>query len=145
MLFGRRKRLDAHGGSPQYLAGEAPATRPPGSASELIMLAAHGPAVVTEGFHDNAVQPFALHYSFKEQPDLGGALNYSYDLYGLPLDNTCGPWMVATHPTRPLGSAPLAFFHVAPITSIGGLIPGQVISQPLLSPDNPGAGYGIYS
>jgi hypothetical protein len=143
MFWGKRKKVD-HGGNPQYLPGEEPAPWPPGSYNDKLRFQRHI-ATVTSGFHDDDVQPFHLAYAFKSQPDVGGALNYAYDLYGLPLNNVCGPWMVAENPTRPLGAAPVAFFHMAPVTSIGGLIPGQVISQPLLGPDNPGSGYDIYS
>ena len=102
-------------------------------------------AVVTSGFNDDMEQGWSLHYGLRVQPDIGGALNFAYENYGLPLDNVCGAWMVARNPTMPIGSRPLAFFQNAPITGIGGLIPGQIIAQPLLDPDSPGSGYDIYS
>jgi hypothetical protein len=102
------------------------------------------PEIITSGFYDNETQSFALHYGYREQPDLGGALNYAFENYGLPLNDVCGPWMVARWPISPIGSRPLAFYQTSPETSIGGLIPGQVISQPLLDPSNMGSGYDIY-
>lgn len=145
MFFKRNKKVD-HGTGPQYLPGEAPAQLNPGLLNENISYVSHGrPEVVTAGFHDADIQDFHLSYGYRRQPDMGGALDYAYQLYGLPLINHCGPFMVARHPWQPLGSQPVAFFHTAVETSIGGLIPGQVISQPLLDPNNPGSGYDIYS
>ena len=121
--------------SPQWYPGENINTRNP--TQNLIVV----PETITDGINEDPNQQARLHYTFKPQPDIGGALNYSYDLYQLPLNNVCGPWMVAQHPTKPLGSNPTAFFQEAPVTSIGGLIPGQVVHQPLLDPNSPGSGF----
>lgn len=103
------------------------------------------PFTVTSGFWEDELHTFHLSYGYRQQPDMGGALDYAYENYGLPLNDVCGPFMVARHPTMPIGARPLAYYQTAPDTSIGGLIPGQVISQPLLDPRNPAAGYDIYS
>jgi hypothetical protein len=144
-LFNRTKKIANHPGNPNYFKGVEPGhtPRPPGSRSNMNYARKEG--TLSHGFEEDDVSHFTLHYGLRQQPDQGGALNYAYELYGLPLDNVCGSWMVARHPTRPLGSQPLAFFQLAPVTSIGGLVPGQFISQPLLNPDDPGSGFDIYS
>jgi hypothetical protein len=146
-LFGgnRLNKLNNHPGNPQYFASVAPATYPGSNVAMSHKRPKRSPATVTTGFDDTQYQAWALHYGFRTQPDVGGALNYAYELYGIPIDNVCGPWMVARHPTMPIGSRPMAFFQNAPLTSIGGLIPGQVIAQPLLDPNGPGSGYDVYS
>lgn len=144
MFWGRQKQI-SHGSGPQYLPGEAPAQLNPGALNENIQFQPQGPETLTSGFIDSDIQNFHLSYGYRTQPDRGGALNYAYELYGLPLSDVCGPWTVARHPYKPIGSQPVAFFQTAVQTSIGGNIPGQVISQPLLDPNNPGAGYDIYS
>ena len=99
------------------------------------------PEEITSGIDESEPTAYNLHYTQRPQPDRGGALNFSYDLYGLPLNDVCGPWMVARSPTRPFGSFPTAFFQEAAVTNIGGLIPGQLQHQPLLDPNAPGSGY----
>lgn len=150
-LFGgsKLKRINNHPGNPQYTAGIAPGETPGNSAGShndsIRVHSKRSAATITTGFDDDPNQMWAVHMGFRVQPDKGGALNYAYENYAVPIDNVCGPWMVARHPTMPIGSRPLAFFQTAPLTSIGGLIPGQMISQPLLDPDGPGSGYDIYS
>jgi len=142
-LFSRSRSINQFGPNPQYYQNnEKP--NPPGSHNGNTRYKVH-PASVTSGFDESQNQQWQLHYILRAQPDIGGALDFAYANYGLPLQNVCGPWMVARHPTRPLGSQPLAFFQTAPVTSIGGLIPGQIIAQPLLDPDGPGSGFDIYS
>lgn len=122
------------GPNPQLYPGENVMNKPPPVMVKV-------PGVLTDGFNDSEEQQAHLHYTERAQPDLGGALNFSYDLYQLPLVEPAGPWMVARHPTKPLGSFPTAFFQEAVVTSIGGLIPGQFIHQPLLDPNAPGSGF----
>jgi hypothetical protein len=138
------KRRDPNAGNPNYNPGEAPGRINPGQYNDNIRVQAKHAAVVTTGFDDSDYQAFKLHYSFREQPDRGGALNYAYDTYGLPLNNVAGPFMVARHPWRVFGSQPLQYFPISVPTGIG-TIPGQVISQPLLDPQGYGAGFDIYS
>lgn len=152
MIFARAKQINLHPGNPQYFAGEAP-----GGLSGIIQGPGHPPSATNQEinykkFHSTLNSGFAstatdsaMRYGYRKQPDVGGALDFAFLNYQLPLDNQCGWWMVARHPTRPIGSVPLAFFQMAPVTSIGGLIPGQVISQPLLDPNGYGSGYDIYS
>lgn len=152
MFFGRNRSAPVGlGQSPQYLPGEAPARKFPGADNNAPAWDGYNlapvriPETVTSGFDEHEPVDFQLHYTRKPQPDRGGALNYSYDLYGLPLGDVCGPWMVANAPYQPIGSRPLAYYQTAPLTSIGGLIPGQLISQPLLDPNGVESGYDIYS
>ena len=148
-LFSGTKVID-HGGNPQYLSKDAGVSRMsrngnyPGSHNPNFKIRT-AKTSLNEGLHEGETAKFELHYQHREQPDLGGALDYAYCNYGLPLDNVAGPWMVARRPFRPYGSPPLAFFAVQVPTSVGGLIPGQIISQPLLDPRGPGYGYDIYS
>lgn len=166
-VFGKAKRAPAstnqpqvrHSSSPQYMPGIEPA----GSARQDGFRAPYarsggepqdkGPnyvtpnhaAIVTPGFEDCGAPSATLNYSLKSQPDVGGALNYSYDNYELPLQQPAGAFMVARAPFRPLGATPLQMWPVSVPTSVGGLIPGQVISQPLLNPQGPDSGYDIYN
>lgn len=148
----------SHASSPQYNAGvtpggtaareglKAPYVRPgsPGDGSPNYVPVDH-PAVVTEGFDDSGAHLSAqLNYGLRAQPDVGGALNYAYENYGLPLVQPAGPFMVARQPFRPFGSLPLQAWPVAVPTG-AGLIPGQLISQPLLNPQGPDSGYDIYN
>ncbi len=130
--------------NPQYNRGVAPAKPNPGSYNPDIVAQLQHPAVVTSGFHDNEIQNFHLSYGLRQQPDLGGALNYAYENYGLPLEDILGAFMGARHPFRIFGSQPLTYFNQSVPTGIG-TIPGQFIGQPLLNPQGPGAGYDIYS
>lgn len=165
--FGRAKRTGSdnvrpqftHPSSPQYLPGvepagsarqegfEAPYIRPgygPVDGNPHYVIPSH-PAVVTPGFDDCGCENMAqLNYGLRQQPDVGGALNYAYENYGLPLVQPAGPFMVAQAPFRPFGSAPLQAWQVSMPTGIG-LIPGQVISQPLLNPQGPDSGFDIYN
>ena len=143
MLF-KRNKVVMHGGNPQYLPGTG-AANDVAVASNIKMKVASNPAVTTTGFDESDLDTYSLSYGNRSQPDVGGALNYAYENYGLPLNNVCGPYMVATHPTKPIGSQPVQYFQVAPVTSLGGLVPGQVISQPLLNPNDPYSGIDIYS
>lgn len=101
------------------------------------------PAVVTPGFNDCEAD-YTISYGLRSQPDRGGALNYAYESYELPLQQPAGAFMVAMNPTRPLGATPLQIWPSAVPTG-AGLFPGQVISQPLLNPQGPDTGYDIYS
>lgn len=98
-------------------------------------------AIVTSGFDDNEAHTVHLHYTERLQPDLGGARNFSYDLYALPLQNVGGQFMIARDGFRTM-TAPTAFFQQAPITSLGGTVTGSFAFQPLLDPSNP-AGFDI--
>jgi hypothetical protein len=149
----------AHGSSPQYMPGQEPAgsarqdgfkapyAKAAGTPSEgnPIYVPSNHPAVVTDGFDDCGCAPSAqINYGYRTQPDVGGALNYAYENYELPLVQPGGAFMVAKTPFRPLGAAPLQVWPVSVPTGIG-LIPGQVISQPLLNPQGPDTGYDIYN
>lgn len=166
-LFAKAKRAPssdpsrpqhAADGSPQYNYGvepagsamadgfRAPYARPGYNDGPANYVEPNHPAVVTAGFDDCGCDNSAqLNYGFRAQPDRGGALNYAYENYGLPLVNVAGPFMVARAPFQPIGSPSLQAWQTAPVTSIGGLIPGQVISQPLLNPQGPDSGYDIYN
>jgi hypothetical protein len=142
----------AHLGNPQYEVGVEPAGSAkqsgfqPGSYNGRMQYKrpTH-PAVVTPGFDDCGCDASAqLNYGLRQQPDRGGALNYAYENYGLPLQQPAGAYMVAFRPFRPLGSTPLQPWPISVPTGIG-LIPGQVISQPLLNPQGPDTGFDIYS
>lgn len=148
-----------HPSSPQYMPGvepagsarqdgfKAPSMPRDGTTGEQSpnYVKPNHPAVVTAGFDDCGCQPSAqLNYGYRQQPDVGGALNYAYENYDLPLVQPAGPFMVARAPFRPMGSAPLQAWPVSVPTGIG-LIPGQVISQPLLNPQGPDSGYDIYN
>lgn len=95
-------------------------------------------AVVTTGFDDDPAHTVHLHFSERVQPDLGGALNFSYDLYALPLYNVGGPYMIAKSGFRTV-TPPTAFFQQAPTTGMGGTFVGTFAYQPLLDPSNPAA------
>jgi hypothetical protein len=95
-------------------------------------------AVVTSGFDDNELHSVHLHYTERQQPDLGGALNYSYDLIALPLTDIVGPFVAnplinSFRTTTP----PTGYFQQAPLTGMGGTFTGQFVFQPLLDPNNP--------
>src|SRR5271165_3390016 len=155
MFFGRKRQmLPGAGQNPQYYEVH-PSDRPaadnfvPQGQSRMGQEGEQHPSlripeVVTSGFYEDEDHQFHLSYGLRPQPDIGGALNYAYENYGLPLNNVAGPWMVARWPLPPIGSRPLGFYQTAPITSIGGLVPGQIISQPLLNPYDMGSGYDIY-
>jgi hypothetical protein len=98
-------------------------------------------AVVTYGFDDNELHSVHLHYTERAQPDLGGALNYSYDLYALPLQDVVGPFVAAGTYFRTVQQVP-AFFQQAPETGMGGTFTGSFAFQPLLDPNNP-SGFDI--
>lgn len=149
----------AHPASPQYNYGvepagsakqdgfrapyQTPANRNEGSPNYV---RPNHPAVVTSGFEDCGDQPFhGLNYGFRDQPDRGGGLNYAYENYGLPLVQPAGAFMVARQPTRPFGAIPMQAWPAAVPTSLGGLVPGQMISQPLLNPQGPDSGFDIYN
>jgi hypothetical protein len=146
-LFAGLRTAPNDGVRPQYLPGVAPA----GSMTQAGMhnpnLQRHhhtrGPAVVTSGFDDSMEQQFHLSYGLRAQPDVGGALNFAFENYGIPLVQPGGAFMVARHPIPPIGNKPLAFYPQAVPTGLG-LVPGQMISQPLLNPQGPNAGIDIY-
>lgn len=155
---GTRPQFD-HGSNPNYNYGVEPAGSarqdgfrgpPPlsqnGTAERTPnYVKPNHPAVVTAGFDDCGLHPDAtLNYGFRPQPDVGGALNYAYENYDLPLVQPAGPFMVARAPFRPMGSAPLQAWPVSVPTG-AGLFPGQMISQPLLNPQGPDSGYDIYN
>jgi hypothetical protein len=99
-------------------------------------------AVVTSGFDDNELHTVQLHYTERQQPDLGGALNFSYDLYAIPITDILGPFVGAAGGFRTV--APVtAYFQQAPITGMGGTFVGTFAFQPLLDPNNPGNGFDI--
>jgi hypothetical protein len=142
-LFRNRRPAPSGGAGhkPQYMSYG----RPPRAPQLRAINESSHPAVVTPGFRDAPPRGgFLLNYIKKTQPDVGGALNYAYDNYGLPLQDVAGAFMVARTPYRPIGGVPLQFFAQSVPTGIG-TIPGQLISQPLLNPQGPGAGYDIYS
>jgi hypothetical protein len=144
LFKGTQTRPNPGGSGPQFEPGVRPPVLKPGQFNTKINVKSTHPAVVTTGFDDTGASKFALSYGFRQQPDRGGALNYAYQNYGLPLYNVAGAFMVARHPSKPFGSMPLTYFPVSVPTGIG-TIPGQVISQPLLDPQGPGAGFDIYS
>lgn len=96
----------------------------------------HHYAVVTSGFDDNELHTVHLHYTERAQPDLGGALNFSYDLYALPLQDILGPFMGAREQFRTVTPV-TAYFQQAPLTGMGGTFVGTFVFQPLLDPNNP--------
>lgn len=93
-------------------------------------------AIVTYGFDENEGHTVHLHYTERLQPDVAGALAFSYDLYALPLYNVAGPFMTYRHQFRTVTPAP-NYFQQAPITGMGGLYAGTFAFQPLLDPNNP--------
>ena len=98
--------------------------------------------MVTSGFDDNELHTVQLHYTEHVQPDLGGALNFSYDLYAIPLTDIVGPYVAAAGGFRTV--APVtAYFQQAPITGMGGTFVGTFAFQPLLDPNNPGNGFDV--
>jgi hypothetical protein len=165
-IFGRAKKVPTtgdgmaqrdHASNPNYLEGVEPAGsarssmrdgywRPQSGVQDrpANYVPANHPAVVTNGFDDCGVPNADIHYSFKTQPDVGGALNYAYDNYALPLRQPGGAFMVARSPFRPFGSIPMQAWQIAVPTGIG-LIPGQIYSQPLINPQGPDTGIDIYS
>lgn len=153
-IFAKAKKAPS-GQGPQFEPGVAPAGESPKWApfanpvdpvGPTQYVIPNHPAVVTPGFDDcGAHQSAQINYGLRAQPDLGGALNYAYENYGLPLVQPAGAWVVARTPFQPMGSKPLTVYPQATETSIGGLIPGQIISQPLLNPQGPDSGYDIYS
>lgn len=149
MFFRNHNMMTAMGGNPQYYSS-VPTSRPALNAQMLPvsndeeLTPVRMPETVTTGFVENEPYEFSLHYGRRAQPDVGGALNYAYENYGLPLVDVCGAFMVAKFPIPPIGSRPMMFYQTSPETSIGGLIPGQLISQPLLNPMDLGSGYDIY-
>jgi hypothetical protein len=146
-----------HGSNPQYMSGvepagsarqdgfRAPYIRPQGGNPDgnPNFVPSNHPAVVTPGF-DDCGGDYVLSYGLRQQPDVGGALNYAYESYDLPLVQPAGPFMVAKTPFKPFGATPLQMWPVSVPTG-AGLFPGQVISQPLLNPQGPDSGYDIYS
>lgn len=96
----------------------------------------HHYAVVTSGFDDNELHTVHLHFTERAQPDVAGALAFSYDLYALPLYNVAGPFMVAESTFRTV-SPVTAYFQQAPATGMGGTFAGTFAFQPLLDPSNP--------
>lgn len=163
--FGRAKKAPAsatnktphfkHPSSPQYLPGVEPAgsaqrdgflapyQRPGVNQGPAYYVKPNHPAVVTPGFCDEDAD-YVISYGFRQQPDVGGALNYAYETYDLPLVQPAGAFMVAAQPFRPFGATPLQMWPVSVPTG-SGLFPGQVISQPLLNPQGPDSGFDIYS
>jgi hypothetical protein len=98
--------------------------------------AQHPHSVVTTGFDDDPAHTVYLHYTERLQPDLAGALAFSYDLYALPLQDVVGPFVAARHSFR-MATPPMQFFQQAPVTGMGGTFTGNFIYQPLLDPTNP--------
>jgi hypothetical protein len=94
-------------------------------------------AVVTSGFDDNEAHTVTLHYTEHVQPDLGGALNFSYDLLALPLQDIVGPFVAARGGFRTVAPA-VTYIQQAPATSMGGTFVGTFAYQPLLDPSIPG-------
>ena len=145
LFKGKQTRPNPGGTGPQYEPGVKPPVLRPGQLNTKINVKSSHPAVVTTGFQDGKIpSKFMVSMGFRQQPDRGGALNYAYENYGLPLENVAGAFMVARHPPKPFGSMPLTYFPISVPTGIG-TIPGQVISQPLLNPQGPGSGFDIYS
>lgn len=156
--FGRAKKAPSsssgrtpqftHPSSPQYMPGVEPAgsARQDGFRGQGTpnYVRSNHPAIVTPGFEDCGYPDPSLNYGYRPQPDVGGALNYAYENYGLPLQQPAGGFMVARSPTRPFGSTPMQAWQVMVPTG-AGLFPGQVYSQPLLNPQGPENGYDIYS
>lgn len=132
--------------NPQYNPGVSPGFNRnyPGSLNRDIN-GNSAPLTVTSGFYEDEYHYFTLTYGRREQPDRGGALKYAYENYGLPLNDVCGPFMVASNPSRPIGSPVLNYNNISVPTNVGGLVPGQFISQPLLDPNGNGSGFDIYS
>lgn len=98
------------------------------------------PIQVTSGFDDSDIQEFHLHYTERAQPDRGGGLNFSYDTYGLPINDIAGAFMVPARKFSILGPPPSRYFQQAPITNTGGTFAGSFVNQPLLDPNAPGSG-----
>lgn len=165
-VFGRASRTHSsddkphfsHPSSPQYMPGVEPAGSARSDMGAPYVRPGYGPkdgppnyvpvnhpAVVTPGFDDcGQINEAQLNYGLRPQPDRGGALNYAYENYDLPLVQPAGAFMVARAPFMPFGSMPLQAWPYSVPTGIG-LIPGQVISQPLLNPQGPDSGYDIYN
>lgn len=101
------------------------------------------PVVLTSGFDHNPNDTLVLHYTERAQPDLGGALNYSYDLYALPLGDITGGFTAVARSFRTVTPAS-GQWQQAPITAMGGNITGIFHFQPLLDPFSAGNGYDIY-
>lgn len=134
----------SHPNSPQYTAGITPAGTARQEGFTNYVRPSH-PAIVTAGFDDCGCDASAqLNYGLREQPDVGGALNYAYENYGLPLVQPAGAFQVARHPFHPIGAPSMQVWPVSVPTG-AGLFPGQVISQPLLNPQGPDTGYDIYN
>jgi hypothetical protein len=93
-------------------------------------------AVVTTGFDDDPAHTVYLHYTERAQPDLAGALAFSYDLYALPLQDVVGPFVAVSHSFRTVTPV-MQFFQQAPATGMGGTFTGNFAFQPLLDPSNP--------
>jgi hypothetical protein len=150
--FGKwSKRVPSSGGNPQFAHPASPqynkGVEPAGSARQdgfTNYKQPNHPAIVTSGFDDCGMPSASINYGYRSQPDRGGALNYAYENYGLPLENVAGPWMVARSPSKPLGSTPMQQWATMVPTG-AGLFPGQVISQPLLNPQGPDSGFDIYN
>lgn len=95
--------------------------------------------IVTDGFDDSEILSMQLHYTERSQPDLGGALNFSYDLLELPVYPVTGPFMVPNpHKTFRTVGPVTAYFQQAPVTGMGGTFTGGFQFQPLLDPNIPG-------
>lgn len=145
----------SHASSPQYNAGvepagsarqdgyRAPYAKPGTNDAPPNYVKPDHPAIITAGFHEGDGD-YVLSYGLRAQPDVGGALNYAYESYDLPLSQPAGAFMVAATPFKPFGATPLQAWPTAVPTG-AGLFPGQVISQPLLNPQGPDNGYDIYN
>lgn len=104
--------------------------------------------VLTDGFSPSVIDrntgdTLVLHYTERAQPDLGGALNYSYDLYALPLGDVTGGFTATAHSFRTVTPAS-GQWQQAPITAMGGNITGIFVFQPLLNPYAEGSGLDVY-
>ena len=89
----------------------------------------------------NVPQPFVMHWTERKQPDLGGALNYSWDAFQRPVKEMLGTSMAPSRMPRPIGQPPMEYQGKRPLTGMG-VYTGNIVHQPLTDPSGPaGGGY----
>lgn len=92
-------------------------------------------------FDDGSNSPtqFVLHWTERPQPDLGGALNYSFDTRQEPIKEMLGTAICVWRPFKPIGQSPLIPLLARPVAGIG-VVTGTLVHQPLIDPTGTGPG-----
>jgi hypothetical protein len=85
------------------------------------------------------VDQFKMHWTSRPQPDLGGALNFSFDSRQEPIREILGTAICVWNPWKPIPNTPLIPLLMRPAGGLG-VFTGTIVHQPLTDPTGLGAG-----